>query len=63
MRLLDRQGLKEKGIDYCSTQIWRLIGAGKFPKPVKIGSKNVWVEAEIDALIKLRIAERDAKAA
>jgi predicted DNA-binding transcriptional regulator AlpA len=57
MRLLDRQGLKEKGINYSATQLWRLMRAKKFPQQVKIGSKNAWVEQEIDDFI----ASRDSK--
>jgi predicted DNA-binding transcriptional regulator AlpA len=59
MRLLDREGLKEKGIKYSSTQLWRLTAAGRFPKAVKIGSKLTWVEQEIDDFIAARIAARD----
>lgn len=44
MRLLDRDGLAEKGIKHSSTQIWRLVKARKFPAPVKVGGKNAWVE-------------------
>jgi predicted DNA-binding transcriptional regulator AlpA len=35
---------------------------GRFPRPLKIGSRNFWPEQEIDAWIAERIAERDAKA-
>jgi prophage regulatory protein len=61
MRLLDRQGLKEKGINYSATQLWRLMRAKKFPQQVKIGSKNAWVEQEIDDFIASRVAARDSK--
>jgi prophage regulatory protein len=62
MRLLDYQGLKAKGFNYSRTHIWRLVKAGHFPKPLKLGtgSRNAWVEEEIDALIAAKIAERDA---
>lgn len=37
--------------------IYRLIAQGRFPKPVKIGSRSVaFVESEIDAWIEQRIA-------
>ena len=44
MRLLDREGLKEKGINHSYTQLWRMMSAGKFPRPVKVGARNAWVE-------------------
>jgi prophage regulatory protein len=46
--LLDFEGLAKKGINFSDTHIWRLIRAGDFPKPVKIGNRNHWVETEID---------------
>jgi prophage regulatory protein len=40
------------------------MAEGTFPKPVKLGPKAVgWVEEEIDAWIRARMAERDGKAA
>jgi predicted DNA-binding transcriptional regulator AlpA len=41
-RLLDYEGLAGKGIKYSRAHIWRLIRAGRFPKPVKIGDRNTW---------------------
>jgi prophage regulatory protein len=60
MKLLDYDALKAKGFDYSRTHIWRLVKAGKFPKPVKLnkGARNAWVEEEIDALIAARMAAR-----
>jgi len=64
MRLLDYDGLKAKGIPFCRPHLWRLVKAGQFPKPVKIGAaRNAWPEAEIDQYIAEKIAERDAAAA
>lgn len=61
MRLLDDAGLRAKGIKFSRAHRHRLIRAGKFPKPVKLGlGTNGWVEAEIDQWIADRIAERDA---
>jgi len=67
---IDREGLVEKGINYSRAQLHRLIKHGKFPRLVKLGSvgdgdrgRNVWLEAEIDAYIAGRIAERDRQAA
>ncbi len=45
MRPLDREGLKLKGIDYSTMQLWRLMAAGKFPRQIKIGAKNCWLES------------------
>jgi prophage regulatory protein len=59
MKLIDWNGLHEKGIHYSKPHLWRLIRAGKFPPPVKIGHKNAWPEGEIDELIRSRIADRD----
>jgi prophage regulatory protein len=65
MKLLDYQGLRAKGFPYSRTHLWRLVKAGKFPKPVKLGdgARNAWVEEEIDALIAERMAARDSQAA
>jgi prophage regulatory protein len=65
MRLIDYDGLKAKGINYSRVHLWRLVKAGRFPKPVKLGdgARNAWVEEEIDALIAERMAARDSQAA
>lgn len=43
---------------YGKAWIYRLIGDGRFPKPVKIGSRSIaFVESEIDEWIDQRIAE------
>jgi prophage regulatory protein len=63
MHLLGYNELKaKKGINYSRTHIWRLIKAGRFPRPIKMGggARNSWVEEEIDAFIAALIAERDA---
>jgi len=60
MKLLNDDDLTERGVEPRSkAQRWRLIKAGKFPRPIKIGTRNLWPEDEIDAFIKARIAERD----
>ena len=48
MKLLDLDGLADKGIQFSDTHIWRLVRAGDFPKPIKVGNRNHWVETEID---------------
>lgn len=63
MKLLDLDELAMKGIKFSDTHIWRLIRAGDFPKPVKIGNRNHWVETEIDRYIADKLAQRDSAAA
>jgi prophage regulatory protein len=64
MRLLSTAELStEKGISFHRSHLFKLVRAGRFPKPVKIGeNRNAWVEAEVDAWIKGRIAARDKAA-
>jgi prophage regulatory protein len=46
------------------SQVYALVGAGKFPRPVHLGERTVaWVEREVDAWIASRIAERESCAA
>lgn len=61
MKLLAMDELKlVKGIGYSRCHLWRLIKAGAFPRPVKIGeNKSAFVETEIDAWIEEKIVERD----
>lgn len=65
MKLIDYEGLKAKGFDYSRVHIWRLVKEGRFPRPVKLGagSRNAWVESEVDAHIAAMIADRDANQA
>jgi prophage regulatory protein len=61
MRLLDLEGLREKGIPFTRQHISRLVRGKRFPAPVKVGDNtNAWPEPEIDQYIKDRIAQRDA---
>jgi predicted DNA-binding transcriptional regulator AlpA len=63
MKILDYNGLREKGITLSRSHIARLIRENKFPKPAKVGGlKNFWPEAEIDAHIESIIRDRDAAA-
>jgi prophage regulatory protein len=41
------------------TSIYAGIAAGTFPAPVKVGSRSLWVESEIDTWIEQRIAEHN----
>jgi predicted DNA-binding transcriptional regulator AlpA len=56
-RLLDESELTSKNIRPKSrAQRWRLIRIGKFPKPIKIGTRNFWIEEEVDVFEAQRIA-------
>ncbi|ELC2815871.1 AlpA family transcriptional regulator [Salmonella enterica] len=49
---------------YGKAWIYKLIADGKFPAPVKLGSRSIaFVESEVDEWIAERIAARDKKAA
>jgi predicted DNA-binding transcriptional regulator AlpA len=39
--------------------LYRRVGAGLIPKPLRLGSSSRWTEREIDALISQAIALRD----
>ena len=53
-----------KGISYSRPHLYRLIAAGDFPKPIKLGVHRIaFVESEIDDWIKTRVSERDGIAA
>lgn len=41
------------------TSIYAGIAAGTFPKPVKIGTRSLWVEREINVWITAQIKVRD----
>jgi prophage regulatory protein len=61
MVVLSFPELRERGIRFTRQHLHRLIRAGKFPAPIKIGEDtNAWVEPEIDQYMKERIAARDA---
>ena len=63
-KFLSTQDLTDKGITFSRQHRHRLIREGKFPVPVKIGeATNGFIESEIDAWIKAKIAERDARIA
>jgi len=60
MKVLDYEGLAEKGIKFSDTHISRLIKKKQFPKPVKIGKRSYWVESEINQYIADKLAKRDS---
>lgn len=51
-----------KGIRYSRSHTYRLIKAGRFPQPVRLGGNCVgFLESEIDDWLAGKVAERDAK--
>ena len=43
------------------SNVYRLVAAGKFPRPITIGERSsAWLSDEIDAWLAQRVAERDA---
>jgi len=61
MKALDHDGLRAKGITQGPCQIWRMWKSGRFPRPIKSGNRNAWLEDEIDQYLAERVAERDSK--
>ena len=61
-RLLDSDDLWACGIRFSRQHLYRLIKAGKFPRPIKLGSggRNAWLASELNSWIAARIGERDA---
>jgi len=57
-----RKGVRDRVGMHPST-IYAEIKAGRFPKPVKLGSSSRWVESEIDEYIAARMRERDQQQA
>lgn len=64
MRVLSVDELRlVKGIPYSAMHLRRLWKVGKFPKPIKLGENRLgFIESEIDAWLKQRMAERGADA-
>ena len=50
-RVCDRIGLHR-------ATVYRMMATGEFPTPVKIGTRSLWVESEVQAWISARIADR-----
>ncbi len=60
MRVLRKRAVVKK-VGYSSMHIARLEKAGQFPRRIRLGPNSVgWVEAEIDAWIEAKVAERDS---
>jgi len=62
-RLLTYQDLRTRGIPWSRVHIARLEAAKKFPLHIDLGENSIaWFEDEIDDLLEMKAAERDAKA-
>lgn len=59
MRLLRLPELLNRGLGSRSA-IYERMAVGSFPKPVKIGRLNGWVETEIDEYVERLMADREA---
>lgn len=47
-------------IPISTATMWREIGAGRFPKPLRIGARRIaFFQDEIDAWLAQRVAERE----
>lgn len=59
-RKIIRRRIVEERTGLCRSDLYAKIARGEFPKPVRLGPQAVgWVEAEVEAWIADRIAERD----
>lgn len=43
--------------------IYRDIGLGEFPKPVKVGASSLWPETEVNSWINSKVSESRSSAA
>jgi prophage regulatory protein len=57
--LIYQPGLKDRGIHYSRSHLWRLEAEGRFPRRVKLGNGRVaWIAQEVDAYLLGLAAER-----
>jgi prophage regulatory protein len=60
IEFLSAADLKRRGINFSTTQLWRKMAAGTFPKSVKLGGRTqAWVKDEVDAWSESLLQERD----
>ncbi len=64
MKILTVADLKpEKGINYSRSHLYRLVAAGRFPRPLRLGVGRIgFIESELDDWLEARAAERDKQA-
>lgn len=53
----------ERRVGFKRATIYRLIAAGEFMRPVKMGVASAWPEHEINAWLARKLAARDAQVA
>ena len=59
MEILRRPAVERK-VGLSTTQIYTMMSAGEFPRPIKLAPKAVgWVESEIDEWLQARVENRD----
>jgi prophage regulatory protein len=65
MRVLSYPDLRDrKGIVWSRAHVYRMIKAGNFPRPLKLGvGTTAWLEEEIDRWLARHITKRDNAAA
>jgi hypothetical protein len=49
--LVPQEDLRLFGVPWGRVQTWRKVRAKKFPRPVKVGSRNAWVRTEVIAFV------------
>lgn len=60
MKFIHYQQLRERGITFTRVHLNRLIKAGDFPPPVRLGGNSIaWVESEIEAWAAQKAASRE----
>ena len=60
MRLLRINAVAES-VEYHPVHVRRLIKAGKFPAPIRLGENRVaWIKSEIDEWLEMKRQVRDA---
>jgi prophage regulatory protein len=60
-RVLSYPELRDrKGIAWSRAHVYRMVNAGQFPRPIKLGeATTAWLEEEVDSWLGQRVAERD----
>jgi len=60
VRLVPHEELAARhGITHSYAQTMRMVAEGEFPKPIRIGRRNYWLERELNQFIAELVADRD----
>jgi prophage regulatory protein len=60
-RMLDYNGLRDKGVPFHPNYLRHLWEHGQFPKPVRLSARKLaWLESDVDAWIEERIRLADS---